>query len=53
MIKCQNIFKVFDKPITDEATRMSFCEELALDVDSVLDNIVDPVLAGLGHLNII
>ena len=44
---------VFDKRITDEGTRMSFCEELALDVDSILDNIVDPVLAGLGNLNII
>ena len=39
--------------MTDEATRMSFCEELTLDVEHVLDNIVDPVLAGLGHLNII
>ena len=28
--------------MTDEATRMSFCEELTLDVEHVLDNIVGP-----------
>ena len=47
MIKCQKLFMAFNNSITDDATRMSFGEELALDADSVLDNIVDPVLAKL------
>ena len=40
---------VFDKNITDEATRKSVicCEELTLDADGVLDNFVDFVFAGL------
>ena len=51
MIKCQKLFIVFDKNITDEATRKSFIcgEELTLNADGVLDNLVDFVLAGLVH----
>ena len=33
--------------ITNGAVRKSFGKELALKVDSVLDNLVGPVLAGL------
>ena len=49
MIKCQKLFIVFDKNITDEATRKSFIcgEELTLNADGVLDNLVDFVLDGL------
>ena len=49
MIKCQKLFIVFDRIITDEATRKSFIcgEELTLDADGVLDNLVDFVLTGL------
>ena len=35
------------KNITDEATRKSFGQELALDANGVLDNLVDSVLDGL------
>ena len=34
---------------TDKAARKSLGEELALDVDGVLDDLVDPVLARLVH----
>merc|ERR1711884_146542 len=34
---------------TYEATGKSFCEELALNVDGVLDNLIDPLLAGFVH----
>ena len=42
VIKCQKLFIVF----TFDATRISFGKDLALDVDSFLDNLVDPILAG-------
>ena len=42
VIKCQKLFIVF----TYDATRISFGKDLALDVDSFLDNLVDPILAG-------
>ena len=35
------------KNITDEATRKSFGQELALDANGVLDNLVDSVLDGI------
>ena len=39
--------KWFKKELFQNLGQKNFGEELALDVDSVLDNLVDPVLAGL------
>ena len=45
----KNCLLLSSRKPTDKAARKSLGEELALDVDGVLDDLVDPVLARLVH----